>query len=227
MSRGSRASLTLYVILSFAAVAHGQAFNIDCGGVFGVPPSDAYGAGAGQSGYWNPTTNIANGMRDIHGTATDASFASGGGVTLFDIAGATGDDERLMESLIQVQATDPTGIFGLRAGLYDVYVYSWLPRDEGTRTVHIAAFNGDGTTNVVAEITYGGPWPGQQVEGETFARLTIDVIDGRNFIGLGISGGFGKELTNALNGIQIVPIPAPGSAALCFSLGAIALRRKR
>lgn len=141
--------------------------------------------------------------------------------------GTFGDDERLMESLQSVRATDPTGVFGLRAGRYDVYVYSWLPRDEGTRTVHIVAFNGDGTTEVKAEITYGGPWPGHQVEGETFARLTIDVIDGRNFIGLGISGGFGKELTNALNGIQIVPIPALASSSLCLALGALALRRRR
>lgn len=218
-------SLVFLCVTLTAGHALGQAFNIDCGGTVGTLPKDSYGAGSFQTGRWNAVSDEAD-LRDLDGNPTPVRLGfTGGGSAVFDIATATDGDEDLMESVFTVSAgSNLLSIINLGAGRYDLYAYSWGGQLFGPRTVGFTVRNGVNT--YIDELTFGATWPGQQVLGETFVRMPVEVLEGRNFLTLSIGGGSSKTF-NVLAGLQLVPIPAPGSAAFLFGLAALGARRRR
>lgn len=203
----------------------GQAFNIDCAGHLGTPPNSTYGAGSGQRGYWNPS-GIDPVLRDLNGNVTGATIGAGGSSNVHNIPGATGNDALFMETTFDASATAPVVVItNLAAGPYDLYAYSWGGQIFGPREVGFIVATGSGTT-YIGSLTFGTQWPGGQVEGETFARIPIKVVEGLNLLTLRIGGG-GPETFNVLAGIQLVPVPAPGSVAAFMSAALFALRPRR
>lgn len=220
-----------YVVLTAGAMACvatsalGQAFNIDCGGNIGTPPISSYGAGAAQAGFWN-SVGISAELRDLNDNVTPARLGlTGGGSELFEIIGASNGDEDLMESVFSITSgSNLLSLTNLAAGPYDRYAYSWGGQIFGDRTVGFGVHNGVDTFG--GSLTFGPVWPGQQVEGETYARIPVEVLEGRNFLTLSIGGG-GSKTFNVLAGIQLVPIPAPGSVVVMMGAGVLAMRRRR
>jgi len=199
--------------------ALGQAFNIDCGGTVSTSPSALYGAGANQPGYWNTTFN--GNLNDLAGTTTTATFF-GSGTNVHAIPGASGDDKALMETTYDMFPSESVSIGGLAAGRYDLYAYSWAQLTN--RTVGFRVFTGN---TYFGSVTYGAAWPGGQVEGITYARISIEVIEGGNFFTLGIGGGNSKAPINVLAGIQLVPIPAPSAPLVMLGAALFAALRRR
>lgn len=219
-----RASLAIAVSVFVAAFAQAQALNIDCGGVIGVPPSDSYGAGSAQAGYWNPVGDEAD-LRDINNMPTAARLGSSSGSQLFEIAGASGGDEALMESVFSIGVgSNLLSLTNLLPGQYDLYAYSWGGHLFGSRTVGFTVRNGIDT--YIDSLAFNETWPGQQVLGETFVRIPVEVLEGRNFLTLSMGGG-GSKTFNVLAGLQLVPIPAPGAAAVFLAASVLAARRRR
>lgn len=222
----SRQALCLVVTISaFVTPACGQAFNIDCAGNLATPPAASYGAGAGQPGFWNPASITAD-LRDLDGAPTAARLGADAGTNAYDIPGAIGDDERLMETVFEVlQSSNGIVLSNLSAGQYDLYAYSWGGQIFGARTVGFTVLNGVNTYG--GALSFGPQWPSGQVEGETFARIPVEVLPGLNFLRLRLGGG-GPKTFNVLAGIQLVPVPAPAAPiALLIPTAAIALRRRR
>lgn len=218
-----------YVVVTAGAMACvatsvlGQAFNIDCGGHLGQPPSSTYGAGANQPGYWN-AAGIPAELRDLQGNQTPARLDGNASAAIHDIPHSSGDDERLMETFFVTAASNSLLISNLVAGPYDLYAYSWGGQIFGDRTVGFGVHNGVDTFG--GSLTFGPVWPGQQVEGETYARIPVEVLEGFNFLQISVGGG-GSKTFNVLAGIQLVPIPAPGSVAVVMGAGVLAVRRRR
>lgn len=212
-------------MIATGAPALGQAFNIDCAGNLAVPPTSSYGAGAGQAGYWNPVSGIAATLRDINGNPTAALLSADGGATVYDIPGATGDDERLMETVFGlIPSSSGVAIGGLSPGKYDLFAYSWAGQIFGQRTVGFTVLNGVNTYG--GSLSFGPQWPGGQVQGETFVRIPVEVLPGLNFLRLRVGGG-GPKTFNVLAGIQLVPVPAPGAAIVLIGAGVLTARRRR
>ena len=209
--------------VGFTPKAFAQAFNIDCGGRVETTPDSSYGAGAGQSGFWNPAGIVVDNLRDINGSLTSVRLG-GSSVGVLNLDGATGNDELLMETVYQMSPSTLVSLTNLAPGHYDLYAYSWFPLDSDTHTVFFTARNG--ASEVIDSLTFGGPWPGGQIEGITFARIPVEVLPGRNFLTLNVVGGSAKS-SNVLNGLQLVPIPAPGSAAFLFGVATLIAPRRR
>lgn len=109
----------------------------------------------------------------------------------------------------------------LLPGAYDIYVYSWRgSNDQGTPGIVVSAPGGPYGLSIAS----GQPWPGQQVLGVTYGVVRIDLGANGTF---GISGFAGGEGTAPINGIQIVPVPAPGAAILGPLAGLAFTRRRR
>jgi hypothetical protein len=221
MALGLLRACSILALATTATPAFGQSFNIDCAGHLAIPPDSSYGAGASQPGYWNP--QFTGNLRDLDGNLTEAMTGTSGGSTAHEIPGATGDDERLMESVFEMLPSASVSVTNLAAGHYDLYAYSWGGQIFGPRTVGFTVFTGN---TYGGSLSFGPQWPGGQVEGVTFARIPIEVLPGLNFLTLRIGGG-GPKTFNVLAGIQLVWIPAPGVLLVSFSAGLLALRRRR
>lgn len=188
-------------------LAWSQAFNVDFGGSLSNPPSSAYSAGSGQSGFWN-AVGVQSTLRDTSGLLTSATFGANGGINISDIPGATGDDELFMESSIEFgNSSEGCAIGHLKPGKYDLYLYSWNIDHLPPRTVFLSVLNG--VTTVEGTMTTQATWPGMQVLGETYARLRVEVITGKEFLRIKTGNLVGDF--DAICGIQLVPVPTPSS----------------
>lgn len=204
-------------VLAINPAANGQAFNIDVAGNQATPPDSTYGAGASQPGFWNPA-GLSTVLSDLSGNPTTAHFFGVGG-TIHTIPGATGNDKRLMETVFEMAPSDSLTITSLTAGRYNLYAYRWAPTPA---TAGFSVYNG--ATTVGGYVTSSPTWPGSQVEGVTFVRIPVEVIDGRNYLRLSVGSGGDSDI---LAGIQLVPVPAPGAAVVLAGAGVIAIRRRR
>jgi hypothetical protein len=209
-------------LLALSVPALGQAFNIDCGNL-GTPPDSGYGAGAHQQGYWNAAGSSAT-LRDLNGNLTTAQLGVDSGSGFHDIPGANGDDETLMETTFDMIPSSVLTLSNLAPGKYDLYAYSWGGQIFGSRTVGFTIRNGP--TTYGGSLSFGPNWPGGQIEGETFARIPVEVLASRNSLTLSIGGG-GPKTFNVLAGIQLVLIPAPSAASLLLGISLLAIRRSR
>jgi hypothetical protein len=201
-----------------------QGFNVDAGGNFSTPPPDSYGCEAHQAGFWNPASAETI-LRDLAGVSTQVLFGSSynGGFDL-EIEGATLEDKLLMDSVLAVQVTSNAATFlNLQPGLYDLYIYCWAGNLLGPKDVTIRVFTGAG--QVVGGVQYGEQWPGQQVLGETYDKLRVEVTpaDGQYIdVFIQAPGDF-----NVINGIQLVPVPAPAGLLIPAAGALVTLRRRR
>jgi len=197
----TRAGLVAIVgVLAFTALpTSGQNINIEYSTLLGTP-TPVYGAAAGQPGIWNnPTvgTLVAQPLVDINGSPTTATIRMT--PANFDLlsnnAGTSGDDEALMDDILNLGSTGPDDfiIEHLSAGTYTVYTYAWAPDSDAFITS--VDVNGLGVQNV------GGPWPGTQTLGITYAQHANVVVpaDGTITISTNVVVSFGS-----LNGIQLV-----------------------
>lgn len=121
-------------------------------------------------------------------------------------------------------------LFNLAVGRYTAYVYAWYPPN---------SFGADHSEITVVEFTtgsfqtvrtdYGAGWAGQAL-GITYAKTDFEVIapNGVLLFRLESIGSGEDSPVSVLNGIQIVPIPAPGiSALVCAGAGWLSVRRRR
>ena len=184
-----------------------QAFNIDFGTPLSTPPSDTYGAGSGQIGFWNRCYSAAA-LRDISGNLTGATFGGHAGAGIVEIPGATGDDELLMESsFLFPKNGNGVTILNLAPGPYDLYAYGWNDTFFHAHRIGVSVFNS--ATNVGGIIQTADNWPGAQVFGQTYTRFRVEVLPGFGYLNImAVNLTFDYEI---LSGIQLVPVPEPGA----------------
>jgi hypothetical protein len=181
-----------------SATASGQNINIDYGKVFAAP-SNAYAGAAGQAGAWNLLFNTPGALplMDIDGNATSATISdvTGGNLDFsFNNAGTVGDDQALLDDLIDLGGAGQADTFmvdGLEPASYDVYTYAWAP-DNSTFITSVNV-NAAGAQNV------GGVWPGSLMQGVTHAFHAVDAPNGTLTINFTTVSGF-----SSFNGLQIV-----------------------
>lgn len=196
-------------LLSLAASAQAQDFNLDVLNSYGIPAS-TYGAGSGQTGFWQnvdawdglapqPIANTA-------GAATTATvdFTLGGNFS-FDNALTVGDDQALMDDLQDIGGVGNVStwtIAGLTAGNYRVYSYAWAPDSPVNYITGVQLTGGsNGQQNCG-----GATWSGAHVLGQTYVVDTVFGVSAGGSITLTFTAvaGFG-----GVNGVQIDKLPPP------------------
>ena len=197
-------------------------FNIDYGTHFGTP-SSAYGAAANQPGFWNNPlagTTTPQQLRDLSGALTAVTIAMGSPQLEFfaDHPLTAGDDEALMDDAVDLfgRATGFT-IANLPAGPYDIFTYAWAPDDPTFRT--------GVTVNMTGRLV-GGPWPGSQVLGVTYALHRITLAPGEN-LNVVAQTVVGAGSINGFQIAQIAEVPEPSTLVLSgLGMGLLALVRR-
>ena len=215
MQRTLCAHAALIAVCAVGHRAHAEAFNFDFGFQTGIPVL-TYGAASGQAGHWfipttdNSPVNFPNTL-DINHVATDVNFTSTAPLTWRGNLGLVGDDDLVgliadgvligpsMETLTSERSFVQLRFENLNNGAYEVYSYGWSPLDfDAVLRVTI-----DGETH-----TAGGQFPPFFfIEGTTHTRHTVTVTDGTLEIDYAAQSGLAM-----LTGLQIVPVPAPGTA---------------
>lgn len=225
--------LSCAVALALASTVNAQNFNIDLSTTAGADapaPGLAYGAAAGQAGFWNNVTNPAAvnaPLNDLLNVATAVTISLDGGfMGSFtgpnEIATPAGSDaEKLIDD-----GWDPTGltgiitISGLAAGQYSVYLYGVAP-DSTTDLTEFGVVGSveGGVVNVGGALA--NPFLDTYSVPVTHAIFTKNIVAGENLIiNVGNRGG----AFETVNGIQITP--EPGSLGL-LAVGALAMIKRR
>ena len=213
-----RSAIAALMAAFVVPAANAEQFNIDFGTQFGIP-SDVFGAASGQTGFWNSLGDAPNmvPLMDLGGKVTDVMFTDNTGnfTFSFDNPGTTGDDEALMDDILDLGGLGSTDMFtisGLSAGTYTIYSYNWAPDSDGFVTG--VSVNGS------PQQTVGGGWAGGYADGVTHAVFKLTIGEGEDIvINTETLDGFGS-----FNGLQIVP--APGALAM-FGLTGLMCRRRR
>jgi hypothetical protein len=170
----------------------------------GAPPGAGFGAASGQAGVWNNIVafNTPSGIVDVDGSATGVSIS----ISADDMGGvdhlSPGDANDLMEdNFFSFGSSWSFSLTGLTDGLYDVYLYE--PHHSGVSS-------GSGSVNGSAFSNINGNFSsGIFVLGSNYHRIDDVAVVGGTLSGVGSSTSF-----SGLAGLQIVPVPEPGSAAL-------------
>jgi len=164
-----------------SASVSAQSFNLDVGrdDVLFEVASSSYGAGANQSGEWNPVVPSAFSatLNDLLGNPTAATVSSdvSNDIGMFPFQ-LIGDDSNLLEDAQWIPNTFPPATIveatwtftGLQDGDYSVYTYAWSADPQILTDVTIG-----GMTQTV-----GGSWPGFHQQGVTFALHNVTVSGG-------------------------------------------------
>src|SRR5688572_1791546 len=119
-------------------------------------------------GVWNEVSGGSLGfpLVALGGSATAVTIDVNGGADFtFDNPGTTGDDQQLMDSLLDGPNT--INVNGLAAGSYMVYTYAWAP-DSSAYITDVAV-----TGSLDPLQSCGGPWTGTQVLGLTYTRHSV------------------------------------------------------
>lgn len=210
----------LILVALHSGFAAAQAFNIDTG--TGTVPSSSFGAVPGQVGIWNqPSSFTISALTAADGSATGATInASISGGASFSIGGANPDENAMMSSAwLMGGVNNSIGISHLEPGVYDIYVYCF----GGNGSTPIKVLNSLSSTTQTVENP--SVWPGAQLEGVTYMKARIQtnaVTTGFAILYLQANGN------RPLNGIQIVPVPAPAGASLLVGgVFCLAPRRRR
>lgn len=190
--------------------------NLDFGTEFSVP-SSGYGAASGQAGTWNQVGLGTSALLDATGAASVASV----GVAAFTdtgFAGAPVDDagELLNDNFFSSGGGSwSVSVAGLAAGDYAVFLYA-----PTNGVVSTGAMTVDG----IAMASLPGDSGGNLVLGTSWTGLVLGFAGGT----LEIAGG--DPSASGLAGLQVVPLPEPGGAALLasgFAYVALLARRRR
>jgi hypothetical protein len=179
----------------------------------GGPPSNAFGAAAGQFGYWNAVpageqTNIP--LKDLSGGLTGVmftAFGTGGSgawnnpANTGDFALLFNDADRIGDEGLQYTLT------GLAAGRYLVYTYSVRPN----------GFHGEADITVPGSITPNPQHVAGTMPGNGFEYLrthTIhEIVIGNGELRIQASAA----ANNFINGFQIIAVPEPTTLAACLT----------
>ena len=189
-------------IVALAGLASGQSFNVDVGvNLNSTPPTNAYGAAAGQTGFWNEydVTTTAT-LNDLAGNPTAVQLSKVGGLSNYwwDNPATSGDDEALMDCIqdcgnLPGIKSDFT-LTGLANGDYTVYIYAWTPYGTNQNFTRTRIIGGNAGNQVV-----GGDWPGSHVNLVTYAVDTITVTTNTMTIRALSEAGWGS-----VNGFQVI-----------------------
>lgn len=211
----------LFLPLLASPLCAAQNLNIDFGSTFQGPgaPSAAYAGAAGQAGVWNTVSNFqlyGTPLLDLLGD-TAAAFVEGGFYNVASTSGGdnpltTGDDEALLDDWARLSPSSPfttqsIRILGLQSGTYDVYVYSFNASNPSTVSEVLV----EGRLALIG----GSDWTGTHVEGVTYARVCVPVVDQIRITVDDFSAG------TPINGIQLVmsggtcPPPPPFFPSFC------------
>jgi hypothetical protein len=213
----------------FASDVRAQGFNVDIDvpGIpqyaGGDPPSAAFGAASGQTGYWNSVPTIHQGtlaLRDLGGNATGVQETMTGASTdlAYAFAGNTGDYAALLNDGVRIGASPLTyTLTGFAPGLYRVFTYSVKPNGEyGEADISVSSSTSPNPQRV------SGIMPGNQFQyGLTHSIHDLQVTDGSFVI-----TATGPWPNGFISGFQIVPVPEP-CTVLALSTGALVLIRRR
>jgi len=184
---------TLPAALS-ASSAAAQSFNVDFGTV-GTPPTNTYGAAALQPGIWNEIEGgaLSAPLVGLGGTPTAVTIDADGNSFTFNNAGTTGDDEALLDSLLD----GPTTIVfrGLAPGDYVVYTYAWAP-DSAAYITNVEVLGSSDPLQAC-----GGNWGGTFQLGVIYTRHAVTI--GGSLANLEIQLTTGSQF-RSVNGVQIV-----------------------
>ena len=210
-----RLSFLSILTLLTAAPAFAQSVNVDIGeSASNSVPSNAFGAAAGQPGFWNLTSGAgahSTPLADLAGNASSVTLASAGGSSFSsNNAGTSGDDQNLMDDSSDPGPTPVSWTFsGLAAGTYAVYSYAWAP-DDATYISRVAvAGSSDGQQNV------GGTWPSGYALGVTHSLHHVTVSAGGSIVvTISVSANYatidGFQLVKQGGGSPFVSICDPG-----------------
>ncbi len=195
-----------------ASSARAQSINIALG-VTGTPPSSSYAA-AGLPGVWNdiPLGGIGQRLQlvGLDGNPLPADIRQVGatGVLESNDPATSGDDEALLDSMVTSMCVPLDACYWidhLQNGPYVVTLYALTPNDPALlSSVRVD----DATPNATL---VGGAWGGQHIEGLSYQRFVVDVVDGEIGLHSGVPSS-GEQ--SGLNGIQIQPATAVGAGSL-------------
>lgn len=214
-------AVLLAVLATFATPSTASAtsaLNVDFGVVYGTP-STSYGAASGQVGNWNQVGLGVTALFDIAGNSAgvdlDLVAATDGGY----VGTAPANDDELLfdDNFFQTSgATWNADLSGIAPGFYLVFLYA--PSNG-------AVPSGAMTVNGVAVASIPGDTGGTLIEGTSWVGVGVEVTDGS----LAISGAGASA--SGLAGLQLVPLPEPGSVSMLASgatlLTLLAARRRR
>jgi hypothetical protein len=207
-----------------ASSASAQSFNLDISNERGVP-SDSFGA-VGQPGVWNVWTQVngAQALRGLDGATTGVTCTISGATNLQLLDGSpiSGDDGALMNEWLGLESTAVMNIRfdGLAPGPYRVLTYAWHGGLDflGPHTRVDVPGSAEGPQ------TSGGFWPGEQRRGTTYTEHTLEIAAGAS---LTMIVDQLEGFAGAVNGIQLVQVPASGAGALVLLGVAAGSRRRR
>lgn len=219
-------------IVGTVGVAAGQAFNVDFGkSSFQAEfPSASYGGAANQPGFWNGDFAGFVPLKDLSGSSTAAFLSSGVGSVQAPISIPVTDETRLMGDAARgatFASQEGLQVVNLTPGEYRIYVYGWAGSVEGNDDNKILVVNFGSSTSSLLTINYAAQWPGHQILGETYATWDFTIASANTSLGI-YPQNRGTDIHprfSYVNGIQIVPIPAPG--AMVLPLAALLVSRRR
>src|SRR5688572_13044399 len=168
-------SLSFALSVVLGSTLHAQSFNVDVNSLaspFGKP-TNAYGAGSGQVGFWNSMGGVGVFSR-LDGTMTFIKALSLGSMFApaeFDNPLTSGDDQALMDDGVRLNGAASSffvQINSLQNGAYYVYTYAMAPDAADVSVVNVMH-------STTGPLTCGGTWPGQHQDGVTFVRHFVNV----------------------------------------------------
>ncbi|MFN0136962.1 MAG: right-handed parallel beta-helix repeat-containing protein [Phycisphaerae bacterium] len=193
-----------------ASIAFGQSFNIDLdlpAGHFGTgAPTNAFGAAAGQPGFWNIVAGIGGNqvLKGLNGVNTSATLQTSGDFAFRDgNANGDGDFAKLIEDTFQLAGAGATFTFtvsNLAPGRYFVYTYGDDPTDAIVHTR--VAVDGD------LKNCGGAHGVNQFIENVTHVRHVVDVSAGQQVLINILSNASVAGSRGVISGLQIVPVPS-------------------
>lgn len=222
-----------------AALAQAQYFNIDVDQPGLNPPlgmgapSSAFGAAAGQPGFWNTLSGVSYGplaLQDLAGNSTGVQVSvSASYSVLSDLAynnpANTGDYALLLNDAEQVGSLSTGGTLtftftGIANGTYSIYTYACMSQG----LTSLAEVSVPGSTTFNPQIVTGPMTGNAFALGITHSIHTI-AVTGNTFQVVVNAPVVAANQGTYVNGFQIVP--APGGLAV-LGLGALGgLRRRR
>jgi hypothetical protein len=219
-------ALGVFCTVGIANTGYAQTFNIDFGDDAGTP-SSTYAA-AGVAGDWNNINDVSVPavLFDVVGNLTAATMAVSPGDAFLDATSdqtTTGDDGALLRDFVRTGTGDTLTInfANLLRGEYRVITYTVGPQSSPSMSwVWTNDMLGDNVVDVFGT-TSGG------LEMEMTHAEHIVTVDSTGALSITIKG----EGTAFVNGIQLIPVPLPGMAAMAglagLGAGCFGLRSRR
>ena len=194
--------LVLPALLLAGSALRAQSFNLDVGDnlILWPEPSNAYGAAAGQPGFWNNVHNpYTTALSDLAGAPSAAGCTSTITSSFnWPFGPLVGDEMNLMNDIQAINLFSGTAVWtfsGLANGNYSVYTIAWAPDSPNGRT----SVDVPGSSDALQIV--GGVWAGgAHVLGTTYALHHVAVTNGTLVVNC--AGALGTS--GSVNGFQLV-----------------------